>query len=120
MENINIKPPILILLVVFIIIVIFGIYKYIDTKMKTKLQRHKKKLKKYYETQFNQMFYNTPTTVENKQNITFEDQEPDGYDSNSSSSIKSDHADVTENQKILEDDYKNNNDNGKMMRGRTF
>jgi type II secretory pathway pseudopilin PulG len=123
MENINIKPTTFVIsLIVFIIIVTYVIYKYIDNKMKVKMHRQKKKLKKYYETQFNKMFYNnTPTTNENKQpqqNIQFEDnQEPDGYDSSSSSLIESDHADPTENQKILDDDYKNRDDNGKRPRG---
>jgi len=127
MENINIKPTtIIILVVVFIIIVSYVIYKYIDNKMKVKLQRQKRKLKKYYETQFNQMFYNnTQNTNENKPpeqpqyNIKIEDnKEPDAYDSNSSSSLESNHADTLENQKILDDDYKKYG-NEKMPRGKT-
>ena len=50
-------------------------------------------------------------------NIKFEDNnEPDGYDSNSSSSIESDHAEIEVNQKILDDDYKKYG-NEKMTRG---
>jgi hypothetical protein len=126
MENINIKPTTLgISLVVFIISVTFIIYKYIDNKMKTKMQRHKRKLKKHYETQFNQMFYNNtqntnenqPSEPQHNHNIKFEDNnEPDGYDSNSSSSIESDHAEIEVNQKILDDDYKKYG-NEKMTRG---
>ena len=126
MENIIIKPTTLgISVIIFIVIVTLVIYKYMDNKMKTKLQRQKKKLKKYYERQFNQMFYNnTPNTTQLPEqpqinhNIKFEDNnEPDAYDSNSSSTLESNQADVLENQKILDDDYKKYG-NEKMSRGR--
>jgi hypothetical protein len=126
MENINIKPIIIVIvLIVYTVIISFIIYKYIDSKMETKLQRHKKKLKKHYEKQFNQMFYNNAqNTNENKQleepthDVKFEDNaELDGYDSNSSCSIESNHADTHDNPKILDDDYKKYG-NEKMVRGK--
>ena len=114
MENINVKPTTLgIAAIIFIVIVTYIIYKYIDNNMKVKLHKQKRKLKKYYETQFNQMFYNnTQNENENENGNENENKNgnklieqptrviPDGYDS-ASSSNDSDHADALDNPKIL-------------------
>ena len=132
MNNINIKPTTLgISLAVFIIIITYIIYKYINNNMKNKLHRQKRKLKKYYETQFNQMFYNNqqndnqltdinqpPNTNQlNDINQPNDINEPDGIDSQISSSNDSDHADALDNPKILNNNYKDLG-NEKMPRGR--
>jgi hypothetical protein len=133
MDNITKQNALYIgLVVIFIIVMGFVIHKYSEKKMKKRLFKEKRRLRKYYEQQFNQMFYQNQENEQSVPNINpplnieqnhiddsvnshqNNNDEIDGMDSGSSysslsSSKDGSHASALDNPKILDDTYKNNN-----------
>lgn len=132
MDNINKKVIYGVAICISVLLVGYILYSYTQQKIEKKISKEKRKLKKYYEQQFNKMFYQQNEQDEHNENVNYidpiEQRINDHSESNNESApsgIESDglssHFDTMENGqvrdiKILGNDYKRS-DTGKKCRG---